>query len=300
MVQIVQQEEKVPVFTFKLKFIYFVILLTAMVVIYMLTFGEGSSGYQDELIYTDNSANFNSIGQKVEESFRMNDETQKPSDSGGNGLFSSVPSSTTTTPSSNSPAVLISTNQQNVIVEQPATQPPQQSLVQQPQQGLAQPPVIQQQQSFVQQPQQNLIQQPQQNVAQPQIQAQQNEFVQPVIQQTQQGLEQQPQRSFEQQPAIQQPQQSFVQQTAIQQPAQPQLQQQPLGQCPTLDTSSIHERITKVCKVERFKNNWNELVAMYDIPPQHLLYDVDRNYVWVRLSFSSRRVLAPLSSQNMI
>ena len=232
MVQVIRKEEKVPIFNYKLKFIYFVILVTAMVVIYMLTFGEQGTSYQDGQIHTDNRMNSKFVAVEVEKSSDVIKQGTEQSDSAVTASLGSIGSSTSSFIPTSS-ADVYSTNslpQQIDGGQQPIIQDPQLSQFQQPEQSL------------IQQPDQTLVQQP----------------VQPA---PQQPLENQPQ------PVL---------------PQVPQTPLQPEGQCPALDMGGIHDRITKSCEVDRFKNNWVELVAMYDIAPHHLLYDVDRNYVWVR------------------
>ncbi|XP_063690162.1 uncharacterized protein LOC134822826 [Bolinopsis microptera] len=230
MVQVIKKEENVPILNYKLKLIYFVIIVTAMVVIYMLTFGERGTSYQEGQIHTDNRMNSKSV--EVETFSEVTEEGTEQSDLDMTASLGSIfPTSSANVYSTNSLPQQIDGGQQPVI------QDPQLSQVQQPEQ------------SVIQQPDQTLVQQP--------VQPQQSDIPQPV---PQQPLENQPQ------PVI---------------PQVPQTPLQPVGQCPALDMGGIHDRITKSCEVDRFKNNWVELVAMYDIAPHHLLYDVDRNYVWV-------------------
>ena len=250
MVQIVEKEEKSPILTFKLKFVYSVILLTAIVVIYMLTFGEDGTSYQNELIYTD----VNVPKSKSKEDIVPVVQTDK-SDSLAPELKGATNPPTTKISSSSSE--YISDNNNNFVSEQQ-----QQQLVNE-----------QTQQNFVQQPQ------PQQPPAE---QPAQQPAEQPAAQPAEQPAFQQPL-----QPAVQPAEQPALQpavQPAVQPAAQPAAQAvMDTSQCPKLDMRSIHDRITQSCEIDRFKNNWIELVSMYDIPPRHLLYDVDRNYVWVSI-----------------
>ena len=52
--------------------------------------------------------------------------------------------------------------------------------------------------------------------------------------------------------------------------------------CAAVEMNSILERLSEFCGgVKRFKNNWFELLTMYNINPKRLVYDLDRDYVWM-------------------
>ena len=230
MVQIVEKEEKSTMVRTKLKFVYSVILLAAVVVVYMLVFGEDGAPRQSQLIYTD----VNVVKQR---------EDTVPVDT--------IPVNTVpvdTVPVDTIPVDTVPVDTVPVVHTDKVD-------------GTSLPPTSSSSSGFT---------------------TDKNNFVQQQSldgQQTQQAFEPS-QHDFIQQPAVQ-PAVQPAQQPAVQPAVQPEMSQADTSQCPELEKSLIHDRITESCEIDRFKNNWIELVSKYDIPSHRLLYDVDRNYVWV-------------------